>query len=168
MSRTLRIQAYMTVDELGQQYRQARDPIVRSHWQILWLLVQGRPTAEVAQVTGYSVGWVRQLVGRYNQHGPAGLGDERHHNPGRPPVLSPEQEAALEQALDGLAPDGGQWTGPKVAAWISAQIGRPVRPQLGWDYCQRLQFRLKVPRPHHALADAQAQEDFVKKNSPTS
>lgn len=66
------------------------------------------------------------LVWRYNTRGAAGLRDERHQNPGHPPLLHPEQEAELEQALEGPAPDGGLWTSPKVAAWISERTGRPV------------------------------------------
>src|SRR3954451_25103043 len=30
--------------------------------------------------------------------------------------------------------DGGLWTGPKVATWMAARLGRQVRPQRGWDY----------------------------------
>ena len=28
---------------------------------------------------------------------------------------------------------GGLWTGPKVAQWMSAKLGRRVSPQLAWD-----------------------------------
>jgi len=111
------------------------------------------------------VDWVRTVVWRYNQQGAAGLRDARHRNPGRRPLLASEQEAALEQALEGPSSDGGRWTGPKVAAWISERIGRPVGPQRGWVYLQRLQYSAKVPRPQHALADPQAQADFIKKTA---
>jgi hypothetical protein len=36
----------------------------------------------VAAVTGDSVKWVRTIAQRYNQQGPAGLGDRCHRNPG--------------------------------------------------------------------------------------
>ncbi|MEM8804973.1 MAG: helix-turn-helix domain-containing protein [Cyanobacteria bacterium P01_G01_bin.38] len=42
----------------------------RSHYQIIWLLAQGRSTAEVSEVTGYSRGWVYKLVWGYNDQGP--------------------------------------------------------------------------------------------------
>ncbi len=51
MGRQLKIEPHLTVDELGQKYRHATDAIERSHWQILWLLVQGSPTGEVAELT---------------------------------------------------------------------------------------------------------------------
>jgi hypothetical protein len=44
----------LSIDALEQRYRQAGDPVARSHWQIVWLLHQGHLTAEVADVTGYS------------------------------------------------------------------------------------------------------------------
>lgn len=55
------------IDELEIRYRQAKDPIERSHYQIIWLLATGRPTEEVADVTGYSRNWIYELVWGYNR-----------------------------------------------------------------------------------------------------
>ncbi len=85
MGKRLTVAQQLCIEELGQRYRQAKESIERSHWQILWLLAQGHTSAKVAQVTGYGIPWVRQLVWRYNTQGPEGLHDERHRNPGRPP-----------------------------------------------------------------------------------
>jgi hypothetical protein len=49
----LNVAEHLTVNELEQRYRQATDPVARSQWQILWLLVLGRATVEVAAVIGY-------------------------------------------------------------------------------------------------------------------
>jgi hypothetical protein len=121
----------MSTNTLGQRYRQASDPIERSHWQILWLLTQGRTAAEVAQVTGFSVDRVRMLAWRYNQQGADGLRDARHRNQGRPPLLTPEQAVALEQALEVPPPAGGQWAGPKVALWNLRTHWASCRPPTG-------------------------------------
>ena len=80
-------------------------------------------------------------------------GAQRHANPGAQLLLSPALQAALDQALDGPAPDGGLWTSAKVAAWISAQLHRPVHVTRGWEWLQRLGRRPRVPRPRHAKAD---------------
>jgi hypothetical protein len=82
LPKRLSIQAHLSVDELETRYRRAKDPVARSHWQIIWLLAQGRASARVAAVTGYTVNWIRTMARRYNQEGPAGLADHRHHNPG--------------------------------------------------------------------------------------
>ena len=116
MARRLSIPAHLTLDELEQRYRRARDPVARSHWQILWLLSSGTPTAEVARVTSYSVNWVREIARRYREDGPAGIGDRRHGNPGAAPLLEPPQQEALRAALGGPAPGGDLWTGRGVAA----------------------------------------------------
>jgi hypothetical protein len=70
----LTLPAHLPVAELEQRYRAARDPVARSHWQIIWLLSCGHRAAAVATVTGYSVNWVREIARRYREAGPKGLG----------------------------------------------------------------------------------------------
>jgi transposase len=161
----LKLIDHLTVDELEQRYRHASDPVARSHWQILWLVSQGRPAAEVAAITSSSTIWVYTIARRYNADGPDQVGDRRHHNPGQPALLSPELRAELEQALDGPAPDGGLWTGPKVARSLSDKLGHSVHAPRGWELLQQLDYRSYVPRPRHAKADAEAQETVTKRSS---
>jgi transposase len=165
MPKRLSIQPHLALDALERRYRTAKDPVARSHWQVIWLLAQGLPSERVAAVTGYTANWVRTIAQRYKQHGPVGLGDRRHRNPGSSGLLSAAQYTALASALDQAPPDGGLWTGPKVAAWMAARLGRPVYPQRGWELLQRLGLRPKVPRPRHAKAEPAAQAAF-KKSSP--
>jgi transposase len=153
---------HLSAEELGRRYRAAQDRVERGHLQAVWLLAQGRSAAEVAGVMGYGGRWVAEIVRRYNEAGPDGLGDRRRGNAGARPLLDEAQRAALAAALRGAPPDGGLWSGPKVAAWIAAATGREVRPQRGWDYLKRLGFTLKRPRPRHAKADPGAQAAFKK------
>ena len=71
MARPLILPPHLTLAELAQRYRRSNDAVARSHWQILWLLVGGASTAEVARVTSYSVNWVREIARRYREEGPA-------------------------------------------------------------------------------------------------
>jgi transposase len=162
MPKPLSIQKHLTLPTLETRYRQAKDPVVRSHWQAIWLLAQGWAAVQVAAVTGYTVNWVRTLARRYNHLGPAGLEDRRHRNPGASGLLSATQRAALAVALEQPPPDGGVWTGPKAAAWMAATLGRRVHPQRGWETLRRLGWTSKVPRPRHAKADHTAQVAFKK------
>jgi transposase len=162
MPKPLSIQTHLTLDELEARYRRAKDPVVRSHWQAIWLLAQGWASAQVAAATGYTINWVRTLARRYNQLGPAGLEGHRHRNPGAAGLLSAAQRAALLTALKQPPPDGGVWTGPKAAAWMAATLGRRVHPQRGWETLRRLGWTSKVPRPRHASADRMAQATFKK------
>jgi transposase len=166
MARTLKLPAHLLVDELERRYRRARDPVVRGHLHIVWLLAAGTPTSEVARVAGYSVTWVREVAGRYREGGPDALGDRRHANPGAAPLLSPEQRARLREALGGPAPDGGLWTGRKVAARMGEILDRPVAAQRGWEWPRRLGFTPQRPRPAETRADPDAQAAFKKGGSP--
>lgn len=166
MARSLRLPPHLTLDELEQRYRRARDPVARSQWQILWLLSSGMPTAEVARVSRYSVNWVREIARRYREDGPTGIGDRRHTNPGAAPLLDAAQQEQLRQALSGPAPDGGIWTCRSVASWMSQTLGRPVGQQRGWEWMRRLGFTPQRPRPRETRADPAAQEAFKKGGSP--
>src|SRR5918911_1600111 len=138
--------------ELGQRYRAARSPIERSHLQVVWLLSRGRGEREVAQVTGYGRRWVGEVARRYDEGGPDGLGDRGRGNAGARPLLGAEDEAALRAAPAEPSADGGLWTGPKVATWMAARLGRKVWPQRGWDYLKKLGYSAQRPRPRHAKA----------------
>ena len=150
------------MEELEQRYRASQDPVARSQWQIVWLLAQGQPSAQVVEVTGYSLTWVRTVARRYNADGEQGIGDRRQSNPGGPTVLTSERQAELDQALEGAAPDGGLWTGAKVATWIGSRLGRAVSATTGWRYLRRLDWRRSRPRPRHIKADPAAQQAFKK------
>ena len=160
---------HASTEELEHRYRKARDPIERSHHQIVWLLSEGKTTREVCEVTGYSPGWVRQIARRYNERGAEGLGDRRHGNPGAKEraLLDEAGEAELLEALQGPPPGGGMWSGPKVAHWIAYRNGlEKVHVQRGFEYLRKVRYSPQVPRPQNASADTSEQEAF-KKLSPS-
>src|ERR671933_105855 len=158
--------ARLSPAEPGQRYRAARSPVGRSHLQIVWLLSRGRSAREVAQVTGHGRRWVAEIVRRCAEGGPDGLGDRRRGNAGAKPLLGAGGEAALRAALAGSPADGGLWTGPKVAAWMAARLGRRVWRQRGWDYLEKLGHSPQVPRPRHAKAAGPEEQAAYEKSSP--
>ena len=99
MPKGINIEPHLSVEELQERYRQAKEPIERSHYQIIWLLATGKPSEEVAQITGYKRSWIYELVWGYNRMGPETLGDGRRTNKGAPPLLNDEQQANLYQIL---------------------------------------------------------------------
>ena len=80
MPRCLAFTPHLWTDAVGRRYRACRDPVARSHWQIVWLVAQGH-TCPAAALTGSAETWIRILLHRSND-GPAGLVDRRHANPG--------------------------------------------------------------------------------------
>jgi transposase len=166
MPRTVKLEDHLSVEELKTRYREARDPVERSHYQILWLLARGESAKGAAEITGYSTRWVSEVVRRYNEGGARAMGDRRHQNPGGRFLLSEDERRELLKALEGPAPDGGLWSGPKVALWIEQKTGKKTYPQRGWAYLKRLGYSLKSPRPRHRKADPDEQEAFKKTSPP--
>ncbi len=83
MPRCLSLAPRPSADALEARYRQRRDAVERTHWQMRWLVSQGHTCPAVAALLGYSDDWGRTIVHRYNDAGPAGVTDRRHANPGQ-------------------------------------------------------------------------------------
>ncbi|HEX8982648.1 MAG TPA: winged helix-turn-helix domain-containing protein [Ktedonobacterales bacterium] len=165
MGRHIHLATHLSIVDLEQRYRASYEPHERSWWQILWLLARGRTATAIADSTGYTRAWIGQIAKRYNEQGPAALVNRQHTTSWRAPrMLSAAQQEELRAALAGPAPAGAKrWRARDVADWMAAKLGRPVATQRGWDYLQRLKHSQQVPRPQHALADAEQQETFKKK-----
>ena len=166
MPKRLEVSPHASREELERRYRKAKDPVERSHYQIVWLLSEGKTSGEVCEVTGYSPGWVRRIARRYNERGVEGLGDRRHGNPGAKEraLLNEAAEAELREALCGPPPGGGMWSGPKVALWIARRNGlEKVHAQRGFEYLRRVGMSPQIPRPSNAKgADPEERESFKK------
>ncbi|MBD2161680.1 MAG: helix-turn-helix domain-containing protein [Limnothrix sp.] len=132
---------HLSLDRLRDRYRQAKEATEARRWHLLYLIAQGWTITQAARVVDLSYDYAKELVRRYNQLGPNAI-DRRpsqRHRSARS-LLTTEQQQELAQLLDQPAPDGGPWSGPKVAQWIAERTGRDrVWPQRGWEYLQRLQ-----------------------------
>ncbi len=159
--------AHLSPAELGQRYRAARSPIERSHLQIVWLLSQGRDEREVAQVTGYGRRWVGEVVRRYNEGGPDGLGDRRRGNGAKPTILTPAVLDKLRERLKSPPEDGGVWTAKKVAAVMAAELGlERVAEQRGWEALRAIGWTIQRPRPRHVRAASADEQAAFQKSLP--
>src|SRR5919206_1671914 len=166
MPKTIKLEPHLGSEELENRYRKAKDPVERSHYQIVWLISEGKTTRQVMEATGYSRGWIQQLARRYNADGPGALGERRHRNPGarERALLDPDQQREPAEALRKPPEDGGMWNSRKVGEWIEAKTGKAVgnKKQRGWEYLRKLGHTPKTPRPQHAKADEREQEAFKK------
>src|SRR3954462_691829 len=125
---------HLSVSALEQPYRSCTDVTAARHRQTIWLLAKGHEMAKVAATVSYAQRWVERLLARDNAHGPQALGDLRRRNGTSPSVLRPDLLEKLKARLREPPPDGGLWTGPKVAAWLASELGlAAVLPQRGWE-----------------------------------
>jgi transposase len=159
------IKPHLPAAELERRYKTAVEPIAKSHFHALWLLSQGYDIEETAEVLSFSTRWVRILIKRYNEGGPALLGDQRVHNGTEPTILTPDALRALKERLKTPPDDGGQWTGPKIARWLAQYHGlKSVHDQRGWDALIALGYSIQQPRPRHPLAATKQDRTRLKKS----
>jgi len=161
MGARLTIKPHLSLDEIRGYYLTSRDVVEQTRWQTILLLSEGVWSEEVAGITGYCVSWVRAVAKRYNEEGPESMQDGRHNNPGAVGMLDATLRNELAAAVEQQHPEeGGVWSGPKVAAWMSRRLGRKVHPQRGWEYMRRIGFTPQRPRPKHPQGDPELQASF--------
>ena len=93
-----------------------------------------------------------------HSHGEEGVKNRKNqtsnHIRGKKRLLSQPQLEKLTRAIENESPDGGIWTGTKVARWIETETGREkVWNQRGWDYLKKCGYSWQSPRPTHKKAD---------------
>lgn len=135
------LESYLTVEELKARYRQAQDMVEARRWQLLQLVAQNWTIKRAAEVVGLNYDYAKEIVKRYNLEGPPSVKNRSRERQPPPPrsLLTLEQQEELQKILEGPAPDGGTWSGPKVARWIAERTGRDwIWPQRGWEYLKRL------------------------------
>lgn len=142
---------HRTQNHIRAKYRACRHPIEKTRWHAIWLLSrtdQPRTSDQVGDLVGLSGVTVRAVLHRWNEHGPDGLTDRRRGN-GAEPKLTARRRDALYAAVQKRPPDGGLWTGPKVARYVRTRWQITVRPETGWRWLVEFGFTLQVPRPSH-------------------
>ncbi len=164
MPTLLLVSPHLTHDQLVARFRACKDSAESLRWQAVMLKNEGRSAKDIADICKRREDWVRRTVRAYNAKGPDALSDGREEN-GRERVLDGRACMELSEALLGPAPDGGFWTGKKVAAWIERHTGKTVTDRTGTCYIVRAGFTRQTPRPKHPDADQEAQAAFKKGGS---
>lgn len=161
------VAGHLSIEELQARYRASRDATEARHYQVIWLLAQGRSCAETAALSGFARRWVEQLLARYNAFGPSSLGDRRRGNGAKPRLLTPEMLEKLRERVKTPPDDGGVWTAKKVAAFMAAELGLArVAEQRGWEALRAIGWTLQRPRPRHVRAATPEEQAAFKKTSP--
>jgi transposase len=161
----LKVMPHLTYEELGQRFRRCRDGRQKVRWQALWLLSRPQApysAAEVAPVVGRTADGIRKLIKRYNAEGPGAV-ERNAGGQGRAPRLSVAQQEQLKGELLGRAPDGGLWTGAKLAQRIAALTGQSMHKATGWEWLRKLGFTPQRPRPRNRQAASASEQAAWKK-----
>ena len=133
-------------------------------WRALYLISQGMVAAEAARRTGRASSWITSLARRYNREGAAAVSRKQSTRPSHRAKVDHKLGTELAKALRTPAPDGGLWTAPKVADWITEKSGQEVHQTTAWRAMRRLGFSLQVPRPRNKRrATLEEQLEFKKR-----
>jgi transposase len=161
----VQVVGHLSAAELQAGWRGSKDATLARHYQVIWLLAEGRSCAEVARLTGFVRRWVEELLVRYNRFGPSSLGDRRRRNGAKPRILTPEILAMLRARVKSPPEDGGVWTAKKVAAVIAAALGvGRIAEQRGWEALRAIGWTIQRPRPSHARAATPEEQAAFKKS----
>ncbi len=156
-----------SADDLRRLARREPDRRTATRMLAIAHALDGTSRAEAARLVGLERQALRDAVVRFNAEGLAGLCDRQ--KPGRPPTLTEAEQALLRakvfqqpSAEDG----GGDWTLPRLCAWIEERFGKNLHPASLSRIMRTLDLSRQKTRPRHPRTDPQAQAAFAKGGSP--
>ena len=105
--------------ELKEKYLKSRDPVETRRWHLLWKISLGWTIQNSAMAVGYSYPYAQKILNRYNRDGAASIINRKNqtsdHLRGKKRLLNSQQLEKLKEQIEQTPPDGGIWTGTKVA-----------------------------------------------------
>ena len=144
------VAGHLSLAELQAGYRASGDATLARHYQVIWLLAQGRSCAEVGQLTSFRAALGRAAAGPLQRLRTVEPRRPAAGNGAKPRLLTPEVLEALRERLKSLPDDGGVWTAKKAAAFMAAELGlAPGRraARLGGAARDRLDPPTPAPAP---------------------
>jgi len=164
MAGRIELKPQLTTEELRTRYRSCQKPQEKVRWHALYLISKGLVAADAARRAGRASSWITGLARRYNREGAAAVIRKQSTKLSHRAKVDAKLGKELDRALRTSAPDGGLWTAPKVAAWITQKTGHEVHQTTGWRAMRRLGFTLQVPRPaNKRRASVEGQAEFKKR-----
>jgi transposase len=169
MGAAVRLRSDYTSGDLRRLGRASRNADQTRRLLALAAIYEGASRTMAARIGGVGLQIIRDWVLRFNEEGPEGLLDRKA--PGKMPLLTKEQRAALAQTveagpkpyLDGVV----RWRLVDLAQWLWEEFGVSVSRQTLGRELRSMGFRKLSARPRHYAQDAEAIAEF-KKTSPPS
>lgn len=126
MAKPITLKPHLTTEELKKRYHSCQKAQEKARWQALSLISKAMVAAEAARRVGRASSWITNLARRYNEQAGKAVERQKSEKPSHRLSVDEQLGQQLAQALEGVAPDGGLWTGIKVAAWIGERRGKQV------------------------------------------
>lgn len=145
-------------------YRAEQDAAVKPRLHGLWLVREGRPMGEVADLVGVDYRTVQRWVAWYRRGGLAEV--RRHHMGGVGQV--PRLDAGQQEEVAREVATGRFHTALEIRDWIAGAFGVTYTEGGTYSLLARLHLSPKVPRPRHHQADPAEQAAWKKGGSPTN
>ena len=149
-------------DDFWAIYKRSTCTVERRRRQLLALLAEGKPSAEVLAITRSSYQGANKIVDAYEAQGLESLKDQRHGNRGAPTLLSDADLLLLAQTIRADVAEGGVWNGNRVQAWVKTTLQKDLYLGRCYEFLDAVGYSRQVPRPRHVEADQERQDDFKK------
>jgi transposase len=168
MGAAVQLRSDYSGDDLRRLARASGDAAQTRRLLSLAGVYDGGSRTMAARIGGVGLQIIRDWVLRFNAQGPDGLLDRKA--PGKTPLLSQVQRAALVQALEaGPKPylDGVvRWRLLDLVQWLRENFSVSVSRQTLGRELRAMGFRKLSARPRHYAQDADAIENFKKTSPP--
>lgn len=160
MGRHVEIEWQESEAELKQMYQSERHLHRRTRLHALWLMRQGKNMVEVSSVLDVHYRTVQRWVARYRM---GGVNEVLKRTPGyaasgrKPYLTQTQQNALLKQVARGVF--HSVW---EVLDWVEQRWGIRYKPNGMYDFLDRHNANLKVPRPQATQTSPEIQEKWKK------
>lgn len=146
----------------------SRDAVQTRRLLALASIYDGGSRSHGAEIGDVTLQVIRDWVLRFNADGPDGLVD--HKAPGKAPLLTSEQRAALTRAVE-AGPNSDvdgvvRWRLVDLARWLRDEFAITVSRQTVGRELRAMGFRKLSARPQHYAQDAGAIKTFKKTSRP--
>ena len=153
---------HLTIEQVKERMKEAKDPKQLQRWQIVYTaLLEPRRAEEIATSIGISKSLVQKVISRYNREGIPSIevksSGGRYHE-----YLTKEEEGQFLLPFFKQAEQGEFVTVKTIHLAYEERIGHCVHVTTIYRLLRRHGWRKVQPRPRHPKADIAAQEAFKK------
>jgi len=153
---------HLTIEQVKEKMKEAKDPKQLQRWQIVYTaLLEPRRAEEIATSIGISKSLVHKVISRYNREGIQSIevksSGGRYHE-----YLTKEPEGHFLLPFFKQAEQGEFVTVKTIHLAYEERIGHCVHVTTIYRLLRRHGWRKVQPRPRHPKADIAAQEAFKK------